>query len=394
VAYSSLFFRCRLTLALGLSAVVPTIAINAQNPIYQRPPPPTKDSVLDVRLRFMPGPDVNFRGLGSVPFADESQLQNPGNPLTGEGRVLTYNDGQLLQDFQRGPAGPDGQAGLTQPTTDNNTGFFAFINESQRFDDSTLLFHRYAATSDPDVVYAGASNSSMGWEINYTRYFGRKRALGWQVGFGFNGFDSRFSDSITGDLEVKEFMHKLAQGVTPELPAADSEGNQAPYSGTAVRAGTTSQPLLNFDPVDADPASSVITDGATIQSRVDMRSAVYTLRSGPTFNLNLGSKFGVTFGAGVNALFYSGEFSATETLEGVEGSGNILGPRQSTTANEWQVGGYLDAIANYRMTERMNLFSGIQYVGGSTYSQGNSGRNAEIDFSSQLYIQAGMGIRF
>ena len=58
------------------------------------------------------------------------------------------------------------------------------------------------------------------------------------------------------------------------------------------------------------------------------------------------------------------------------------------------MGGYVDATANYFLTERINLFSGMQVQSGSSYSQLNEEREATVDFSSQIYVHAGLGIRF
>ena len=69
-------------------------------------------------------------------------------------------------------------------------------------------------------------------------------------------------------------------------------------------------------------------------------------------------------------------------------------PMVTSEEAEWQVGGYLDASAYYSLTERISMFSGMQVQSGSSYSQNNEERMATVDFSSQVYVHAGMGVKF
>jgi hypothetical protein len=375
-----------------LAGITGPHVVQSQEPVYVRPPVPPKSSVLDLRLRYLFRPDVSFQGLGNVPFAES--FSSPGNILTGSQRSIFYHDGAILQDYQQlTTAGGT----LLTPTQDGLTANFSYSYPEQRVDENTLAYHRYAASADPDMLFDARSSGSMGWELNYTRYFDNKRTLGLQVGFSFNGFDSRYNDTITGTLHIEEYLHKMQPGQTaPHLPppVLDDQGmvvEQPEYTGNAVRTGD-GQPLIEWG---ADgPNSSDVVDGATITTEADLRAAIYAFRAGPTYYLNLGRKFHMNLGAGVSAIYFSGQFSALETLDVPGGVSAIARTRTMTDDADFQFGGYLDASAGYRFTDRVSLFSGMQYQGGSGYNQRNDERSVNVDFSTQIYLHAGLGIRF
>lgn len=384
-------------LAAGILGL-PTIVM-AQAPKYVPPPPPTKHVTLELRLRYLFAPDIEFGNFGSIPLQDSYTREN--NIFTGEERVISYDDGELRQDYISATlveGGVEGGDVVPSSNTDATSAFIYFNEEQVDPDDpSALLFHRYAALSPADVVLDGSGSGSMGWELSYTKYLNQRRNLGVQVGFSFTGFDSRFNDTIDADLYVQEFRHQMANGaVVPDLPdpVEDADGNitQDPYVGDQIREDVNSGDLLVW--LAAEESENLIPEGATVDSRADLRSSVYNVRAGPTYSLGIGQRFAVNLGAGVSALYVSGRFSAYEMLMlDLEGE-NPSRALTTTQDAEWQVGGYVDASANYFLTERINLFSGMQVQSGSSYTQMNEEREATVDFSSQIYVHAGLGIRF
>jgi len=380
---------------LGLPAV-----LSSQQPEYVPPPPPVKGTMLELRARYLFPPDIQFQGFGSVPLRDSYTSEN--NILLGTNRAIEYDDGYLRQDFVETTligGGEDG-AQIVPSANSEATSNFGYFSEDQLDpnDPSALLFHRYASAPTPDVAYEGSSNGALGWELSYTRYINRKRNLGIQVGFAFNGFDSRFNDSISADLYVQEFRHRMANGeIVPDLPepSVDDDGNvgeQQPYVGDVTREEGESGNLLEW--AVREESEELIAEGATVDTKADLRSSIYSFRAGPTYSLNLGRSFGFHLGAGVSAIYFSGRFSAYEILQNPVGGENPSRGLTTTEDAEWQVAGYVDASARYHLSERISLFSGLQVQSGSSYEQENEQRHAEVDFSSQVYIHAGFGIRF
>ncbi|HKJ89558.1 MAG TPA: hypothetical protein VJ960_00380, partial [Oceanipulchritudo sp.] len=371
--------------ALGLSLAAPLLF--GQSPQYVPPPPPTKHITFELRARFLMKPDITFQGLGSIPLRDS--YATDGNLILGTERSIEYDDGFLSQDYiqttlveGRG----EGQQVIPSPNSDA-TSNFGYINDAQ-VDGNALVFHRYASMSDPAAELSGSTSGSLGWELNYTKFINPRRNIGIQVGFSFNGFDSRFSDSISADLYVQEFRHEMADGAAvPELPTTeDADGNivQQPYEGDVLREDVESGDLLEW--IASEESESLLADGATVDTTADLRTSMYNFRAGPTYNLSLGQAFALQVGAGVSAVYFAGQFSAYEILQNPGGGENPSRGLITTDSAEWQLGGYLDASAQYLFTERVSLFSGMQVQSGSNYSQENEDRHANVDLSSQIYV--------
>ncbi|MFO7726490.1 MAG: hypothetical protein R6V45_13205 [Oceanipulchritudo sp.] len=378
---------------LGLSLAAPLLS--GQSPEYVPPPPPTKHVTWELRARYLLKPDVTFQGLGSIPLRENFKTE--GNLILGTERSIEYDDGFLSQDYIQA-ALVEGQAEGEQaiPSPDGEaTSNFGYINDAQA-ESGALVFHNYASMSDPAAELSGSTDGSLGWEVNYTKFINPRRNLGIQVGFSFNGFDSRFNDSISADLYVQEFRHEMADGAeVPELPTTeDADGNtvQEPFRGDVVREDVESGDLLEW--LASEESESLLEDGATVDTTADLRTSMYNFRAGPTYNLALGQDFAFQVGAGLSAVYFSGQFSAYEILQNPGGGENPSRGLVTTDSAEWQVGGYLDANAQYLFTERVSLFSGMQVQSGSNYSQENEDRHANVDLSSQIYVHAGVGIRF
>lgn len=382
---------------MGLLAVGVVDSALAQAPVYIRPEAPRKNSVFEVRARYLFTPDVQFAGLGNVPLGEGWVTGS--NPFLGTERAIRYDDGYLVQDYisTELTAGEEGSGLVPSPNVDA-TSNFGYFNESQRDGDTALLFHRYASQGSDEVIEANVG-SSTGWELAYTKYISDRRRLGLQMGFSFNGFDSSFRNEIAADLYVMEYRHEMADGaLVPDLvegePDADGNPTTDPYFGDGVREDVAEGDLLEWAATVPEGEESIIAEGATVQSQAELRSSMYSFRAGPTYSVNLGRRFSMNVGAGVSALYYTGEFSAYEVLQNPGEGNNPSRGLTTTRQTEWQVGPYVDATANYWLTERVSFFSGIQYQGGEGHRQYNEERSADVDFSSQVYAHAGFGIRF
>lgn len=368
------------------------IFVEAQAPAYRRPAPPTRDSTLEMRMRYMFAPDVNFQGLGNIPFR-ENYVQ-PGDPLTGAERRIDYDNGTIRQDYHA--IQTEGGTVLV-PTSDNVTGAFSYVSADQiRDGGNALAYHLLGSQADPNAHYEGNASSSMGWEISYTRYINRARTLGFQIAFSFNGFDSSYNDLITADKLTREFIHNFQPGQqAPALPPAtegsDGSTQHPPYQGPRTRPESGGV-QIGYNPSEINESMEI--DGAQVRSQMELRSSIFTVRMGPSYKLTVGQRINFNLGAGISAIYYDGKFAAFETLENADGGTVAQRTRTIDDDSAFQFGGYLDANAAYFLNQRVNIFSGVQYQGGSDYNQRNAEREVNVDFRSQIYLHTGIGVRF
>lgn len=382
-----------------LAALVLTSSALAQAPKYVSPPPPTKHVALELRLRYLMPPDIAFSGLGAIPFS--TLYETPGNLIDGTERAIQYDDGYINQDYIPVDLIEGSTETQFMPSDDaDGTSSFYYQNPDQvdrDLDPNTLMFHRYASNLDPTEEFEGSGSGSLGWELNYTKFVNRRRNLGIQVGFSFNGFDSRFNDSIEADLYVQTFKHTMADGV--EVPVLEEVVNDdesityIPYTGAKVHEEDADVDRINWL-TSEEMSEQILEGGALIDTRNDLRSSMYNFRAGPTYAVEMGKAFAFQIGAGFSAQYVNGRFSTFEMLSNTNAMEAARRPMVTSEEAEWQVGGYLDASAYYSLTERISMFSGMQVQSGSSYSQNNQERMATVDFSSQVYVHAGMGVKF
>lgn len=338
-------------------------------------------------------PDVGFTGLGTVSFLDNYEFAS--NDFTGEERLTIYDDGFIAQDYiydNQVEGNLTNSDRKPSPLTEGST-YYSYEDPSQlNVDDPTkLTFHRYASAAT-DEVFEGSGSGAIGWEINYTKYINRKRNIGVQVGFAFDGYDSRFNETIGADLIVASFVHEALSGVIPDLGDPDEDGNYTRFIGEKVRDNVDEGDPLSWL-ASEETVETLLSEGE-VDAFADFRSSLYNFRAGPTYNVSFNKFSGLQVGAGVNAAYFTGRFSAYEVLMNPTGTQSLSNDLTTTEEAEWQVGGYLDANAYYNVNERVSVFSGAQVQTGSSYTQFNEERKVDVDFGTQVFIHAGFGIKF
>lgn len=359
---------------------------------FERPPPPPRKNEIEIGARYLLSPDIFVRGLGEIPFNVFAEPET--NVLLGTERTLRYDDGVIRQDYvAREVIGGDGQL-ETLPTSDEVSSNFGFLDADQLrgLDDggTGVAFRRFASSiGDEAHAHEVGNSGSVGWEMRYRRFIDTSTRFALQVGFGFNGFDSSFDDTIQADLRVAEDIFRLLGA----LPDVDEDEGQA-FLGERIR--TEESTLIQWSPENDDPLEFTVDDGATVRSTVDFRSSVVSLRFGPTYDMDLFGRMSLSFGAGVATGLYSSKFSVFETMEIDDVLFAPTRERVITSDKDFFYAGYIDAGASYRINERVRFFSSVQYqgAGGEHTHRGRDERVVEVDLDTQIYVNAGFGIRF
>lgn len=358
-----------------------------------RPPPERRSDRVNIGYRGMFGADVEFKNVGIV--APPVIEDKTGDTIVGR----TYDDGFIGMDNTYSQA--------NGYTSDGKTANFSYAYSDQyNPSDNTLNYNTYASTG-ASRGFTESGGTATGWELHYTRFFGKKQRLGWIFGFSFNSFDVDNASNTTADLLVKTDSYALGNTALPP----------APYTGNLVRETSdqttkivSPRPLI---PLPLDPASQgekLMPGEAVVIGQYELRSAFFTFRTGPLYQFQFGKKFSIEVGAGVAGMFFSGEYSVTETVypkwrvdtttgaptvvESPVGKRNIF--KATERDGEWLVGLYADVTANYQWTDRVNVFGGVEYqaLGNFTGTDGVSARTVEVDMGGNAYARAGLGIKF
>lgn len=375
-------------------------ASKVQSMRYRRPEPPPPQNEFSVGFRYQFAPDVRFGGFGNVAY-----IPNPNDRLTSDGQGnpyrQTYSDGSIVADVVFVPG-----KNQNDLSTDGKTGNYTYYDPSQRGPDGSYVdFHRYSAVTDETnpIVVDADGGSSVGYELQYKRFFDRKRRFGMLVGFAFNGFNNNYEGTVNADLEVETFRYYATDNnKVPELKINSTTNEDG--TTTDVPVPKPARPLNDgtLDRIDYPGTyrGTEVRDGAArVEVDAHLRSAVYNLRAGPSYDLKLGKKFELSGSLGLVTQYFSTEYRVSETLmlnESLDTQGllNQVRPLESSVDEHWLFGAYADLTASYRMTRRVDFYIGFQCQTGGDVKTVNQERFAEVDYNTQLYMSSGFILKF
>jgi len=414
---------------LVLAGIVTSLSGQATKaaPAYIRPPVPKELGEFSISLRYTPAPSIRFGNLGNIDIQDpifRDLFQPPINDpegRTASEKVAIFNDGFVIAGYTDSP---------NNPNTGTATGYFVYLGDSSTTgvsnvsaDRTKLLLHQYGTTGGAGIFYEADVSDNMGWEIAYTRFLSEKRKFGIDFGFSFDGFNTSYDDTVQRNLLSQEWLYQASGGkrIPYNFQIKKNADGSIKYIAIIPSANTTINgdgAVVDVDPIggtEQDP--EVVTGGIVdVKETLLFRSAMYNFRVGPTYRLKLGDSFALSLGIGLMVRYLDVEFASTEQLvihdqsglydevtigkiESVaddydpEGEGKVINRKTLTQEGSWVVGAYVDASARYLFTDRMSLFSGLQYQTGSTYSQ--TAGSAKVDMDLDLIsIKTGFGIKF
>ncbi len=373
---------CKSCFIFILWIVLSAVPVAGQN--LFRPPPPQTKNVVTLGWRGMIAVDVSFRHLGSIPhprtdFTDTS--------LGG----FEFYDGSIGKDSSYySSSNPLPSDGLTSNWT---------IDSKSQLDGQTLSFHTYAAVANGTVNLSGDSGLANGWELQYVRYWSTKQRLGVLAGFSFNSFSLAHSGLFLSDLETNTYTLQDASFASIREAMPTNGG----YEGFYDRFG---QPVLLIPyPPDqlTNPSQTTMTpQGASGTGNWGVDASLFTFRLGPVYDFHLLRNFRLQVGGGMALVFCSTDFSSLETLTSFKQGGvaiEIPTSRQTPVFHkqrdsDWLFGGYVDANANYQFTERLQVYTGMQYQSTEDFTGYNEGRSVELKTGSGIFARAGIGLKF
>lgn len=328
--------------------------------------------------------DVSFSNLGSIPHPQTDRTDSiPAG--------FQFYDGSIGKDSSY-------YSGTNELVSDGLTSSWSIDSRSQ-VDGQSLSFHSYSAIADGTVNFSGDSGLANGWELQYIRYWSNKQRLGFLAGFSFNSFSIEQNGNFVSDLETQTFTITDA--------AIGSVGDALPpnsaYSGFYNRFGQAVILIPYLPDQLANPSNTTTTEqGASGTGTWGVDASLFTFRLGPVYDFHLFRNFRLQLGGGMALVFCSTDFSALETLTSFNRGGatiEIPTDQQAPVFNtqrdsDWLFGGYVDANANYQFTERLNVYTGMQYQSTEDFTGYNEGRSVDLKTGSGIFARAGIGLKF
>jgi len=292
---------------------------------------------------------IGARGLDQP----RRQLGDP-RTLVGAGRCAlgeaSYEQGDAEFDltYRYAPDTPLDGASLTVPLTALNQ------VSSSGLDDSPYI--------GLEAAYGGTF-----------RQYQRMR-VGWEAAFGYLPIDIKDSRTTSGTFT--RTVHQFPTGdIIPPI---------APYQGGSSGAG---------EPLISDTGTSLADDVATgtITGSNELDVDLFTLRFGPTFYWQLHPRWAVSASAGGVVGLVSGDYKFNAMAVLPTGTTHDSGKIGET---EFTYGGYINALALFRVEEHADIFAGVQFMPMSDVKFRESGREAKLNLGGGLYFTAGINWPF
>jgi hypothetical protein len=349
-------------------------------------------------MRFIGGPKVAFHDVGSVP-ATRSVAD------LGVTADRTYNDGYVDVDT-RGTN--DGQTNkwMANYSSQVTTPTLPTVDAPNQTVDSSIAFHVYSADSLGTTI-KGRTSSASGWELQVGRSLGkiaRKVDVSWTGGFSLSGINAKRSDDVQAELATLTDVYSLSGQMPPSVPYTaggstyrdiyDSHGNPVLNPNGNGQQSTVPTPiLLAQDPNLVDPAHRITYTTVQVNGHWQIKGGYYMFRTGPTFQLPVTERIKLSFGFGGAVAFIGSTFKVDETIDITD----VLAPItnvQEKTRSLLLPAYYMDADAEYWITERAGLYLGATYQGGKSFNQTLGAETATVDLGSTNGVHTGLSLRF
>lgn len=286
-----------------------------------------------------------------------------------------------------------------------------------------------ASTVSSGASMKGESQSSVGFEVNLERRFGRIGRLEWGVAGGvrLSDINSKASGNIQARLHTTTDYYNMIDtglntayyngtrsmsttqpGDSQDMPSTGLDYDTTTPTGTPVERWYDSGPVATSiggdysisTPLEATVDRRVESDGALVNVYGEWRlkGAYYHVTVGPNFRYRFNDRWSVSGTVGLALAYVGTNYTAYE--EFLDPDPNLAAPvkytaRESNASHKIIPGYYAQLNAEYWVTERTGFYLGIDYQQMRPYSvRPLAGRTARVDLGNTSGWQLGIITRF
>ena len=179
-------------------------------------------------------------------------------------------------------------------------------------------------------------------------------------------------------------------GDGPTGTVVDSHGNSVLGStgGSQTTSGTTLISLSQYPTRSPTSTTTVLVDG-----HWQIKGGYYILRTGPTFTLPVTERLKFSLSLGGAVAFVGSTFKVDETIDITDVTAPVTNV-QEKTRSVLLPAYYVDADAEYWITERAGFYVGATYQGSKSFDQKLGVESATVNLGSSNGVQTGLSLRF
>ena len=272
---------------------------------------------------------------------------------------VTYLDGYV---------GIDESGNNPGPGTEPRSFYWGYANASQINGANLLLSH----SSSGALFEEFKNDPQAGLEISYARQLGQ-RADG-----STYGVETSFTYTSL-DLRAHGIADPRVLGVDA-FPLGGIVPRGAPYMGHYEQSGFGSPSII------ATPTSHPVS----IDSSFD--ASVYGLKLGPYFEFPVTKRLALALGGGFSLLIADTEFRIQQSVD--VPSSAIPSGKFTDSSLGVLPGAYVGGRLSLMASDKVNVFTGLQYESNGRHSQSLAGKRVEIDFWNAIYWTFGVSYSF
>ena len=283
---------------------------------------------------------------------------------------VSYQDGYIGID-ESGNAPLPGQ-------TQGRTFYWGYARQDQIADlnhdgigDTLLLSHSASGTLLQDFK----NDPQAGLEVSYARQLGERQGstFGIETSFSFTSLDLRAHG--IADPRVLG-VDAFSLGNPPIVPPAE-----VPYTGPYQLEPPFGAPSI-YDTPTHHPV--------TIDSSFD--ASIYGLKVGPYFEFPLAKRLSFALSGGFSLLIADSDFRIQQSVA-VPSPGIASGTVSGSSLGVLP-GAYAAGRLSLMASDKVNVFTGLQYESNGHHSQSLAGKRVDIDFWNAIYWTFGVSYSF
>jgi hypothetical protein len=381
----------RLSLILALAAAWPLHAQQDEDQKNKTPPVEIPDfsnldeyvyvpkNNLNFGLRYISGIKAKFSGNGyigapeSLPDATVANISRTyhNGDVEPDQRVETVNNG-------------DGTASSVSVPSDGKTNTWSYLSPTQVTADDYMQFNIYGAQTLSNGSHSTSGKGTMGMELSSARDMGNlSKHFSWRLflGMSINDIQAAASVYVPAQMTTVTDTYDLYGQTPPSAPGSASSGTTAPLlnasgtqitdsSGNPLTVAVDTTTLISNAPVGTRRVTTSV-DTTSVMNEYKLHGAYAYVRGGPMLVYSPTERLHLNLSIGPAIIYAGSNFQATEIYN--PPTGTQIVDLMASTESKAVLGGFVDAMLQYDVTDRTGFYIGGFLQDGGSYTQSVTG---------------------
>jgi hypothetical protein len=295
-------------------------------------------------------------------------------------RVETVNNG-------------DSTASSVSVPSDGKTDSWNYLSSSQVTADDYMQFNIYGAQTLNTGSNDASGKGTLGMELSSARDMGNlSKHFAWRlfVGMSINDIQAATGIFVPARLTTVTDTYDLYGQTPPSAPGSASSGTTAPLlnangtaitdsSGNPLTVAVNTTTLLSDAPVGTRQVTTSV-DTTSVMNEFKLHGAYVYVRGGPMLVYSPSERLHINLSIGPAIIYAGSTFQATEIYN--PPTGTQIVDLMASNESKAVLGGFVDAMLQYDLTDRTGFYIGGFFQDGGSYTQSVTGHPGTTTLTS------------